>query len=201
MFWPQHDWVNLMGTLSSVEKPVVVEGGDGARESPEGRPSLSSSKPKPGELRLTAEKVLAADVRAEVEAAPSGAVALLSLGIWIGLWVVWAFLARGGLTYWLAGACLVRADGRKAARWQCAGRAFLFWLPVSVLLGGLVALDSWFWSLGNPQPGGLLAWLPWLSFLVWLASMLLLPGYAVLALRSPTRAPHDRLMGTYLVPR
>jgi hypothetical protein len=108
---------------------------------------------------------------------------------------------RGGLTLRMTGICLVRADGRKAARWQCAWRAFLFWLPLLVLLMASIALDYWFWSTGEPRPSGVLAWLPWLSTVVWWAALLLLPLYAVLAIRSPMQSLHDRFAGTFLVPR
>ena len=41
-------------------------------------------------------------------------------GAWLTVWTLWAFLWRGGLSYRWTGLSLVRADGRKAARWQCA---------------------------------------------------------------------------------
>ena len=36
---------------------------------------------------------------------------------WPALWVVWAFLLRGGLSFQVMGLSLVRGDGRRAARW------------------------------------------------------------------------------------
>jgi hypothetical protein len=77
----------------------------------------------------------------------------------------------------------------------------LFWLPVFGLLVAAYGLDYGFWSLGDPQVGGLPGWLPLLALMTWLAGLLLLPGYAVLALRSPARSLHDRLVGTVLTPR
>jgi hypothetical protein len=103
-------------------------------------------------------------------------------------WVVWAFLFRGGYAYWRGGIMLRRADGRKAARWQCAYRALLVWGPVAVLLGLAV-------TVAHILP----AW-PGLYLTIWGAGVLLLPVYAVLAIWSPARAPHDRLAGTYPVP-
>src|SRR5947207_11609748 len=50
------------------------------------------------------------------------------------IWAIWAFLARGGLTFRLAGIALLRSNGRKALRVQCAWRALLVWLPVTALL-------------------------------------------------------------------
>jgi hypothetical protein len=40
-----------------------------------------------------------------------------------------------------------------------------------------------------------------LSWLCWGAALALLLLYVALALRSPARGLHDRLAGTYLVPR
>ena len=45
------------------------------------------------------------------------------------------------------------------------------------------------------------AWVLRLSILTWWAVWPLLVGYALLALWHPPRALHDRLAGTYLVPR
>jgi hypothetical protein len=69
------------------------------------------------------------------------------------------------------------------------------------LLMGSLAVECWFCSYQDPQPGGFLDWLPQLSSVLWLGGILLLPCYAIIALRSPARSLHDRLVGTYLVPR
>lgn len=161
----------------------------------------SPTKRTQAELRMDAEAVLTRDIRANLHAESMTAMALAGMAFMPGLWIVWAFLFRGGFGYHLTGMRLVRKDGRKAARWQCAARSFLFWLPVLLLLSGSIGLDFWFWSLDGPHAGGVSAWMPQLSTAVWLAGVLLLPCYAVLALRSPTRSLHDRMVGTYLVPR
>ena len=103
-------------------------------------------------------------------------------------WVVWDFLFRGGYAYFRGGIALRRADGRKATRLQCAYRALLVWVPV----GGLFALSL---GVAHYFPG-----LPVLYFGIWACGVALLIAFALLAIRSPTRAPHDRLAGTYLVP-
>src|SRR4029077_20617978 len=41
------------------------------------------------------------------------------------LWLVWAFLTRGGFSFAVLGLRLVGRDGRPAARWLCAWRVFL----------------------------------------------------------------------------
>ena len=103
-------------------------------------------------------------------------------------WPIWAFLFRGGYLYWRGGIVLRRADGRKAARWQCGLRALLVWGPVGALLSLalLVAHYDPSWS--------------WLYFGIWGLGAALLPINAILALLLPTRSLHDRLVGTYLMP-
>jgi hypothetical protein len=119
---------------------------------------------------------------------------------WPVAWIVWAFLWRGGLSFYLLGLALVRWDGRPAGRWQCAWRAFLFWAPVTALIALSLWLDGIYWSKWSPDGSEL--WLAWLSWLTWWGGLVLLfPGYFILALRSPARSMHDRLAGTYLVPR
>jgi hypothetical protein len=108
-----------------------------------------------------------------------------AIGVWPLLWVLWAFLARGGFAYSVMGIALVRADGGRAARWQCALRAALVWAPVTLLLG----LSAWL----EARYG--------LSFSLWWSAVALLAGYVALALVFPSRSVHDRMAGTYLVPR
>jgi hypothetical protein len=103
--------------------------------------------------------------------------------------VLLAAVFRGGLSLVLVGIGLVRADGRRAARWQCALRAALVWAPVMGLLFVSAALQ-----IHTPQR-------PYLAAGFYLAAVALLPVYAVLALRFPTQPPQDRLLGTFLVPR
>jgi hypothetical protein len=115
------------------------------------------------------------------------------------LWIVCASIARGPLSLRVMGLVLVRADGRRAWRLQCGWRAFLTWMPVI----GLLALSTWTdflaWRGGIPESDyGLLYWLSWTC---WVLALVLLPLYAVMAIRSPNRALHDRLAGTYVVPR
>ena len=73
------------------------------------------------------------------------------------------------------------------------------WAPVAALLVLSIYLDEWYWSAwkGGDPP----AWLLWAAWLSWWAGLALLPVYVVLAMWSPARSLHDRLAGTYLVPR
>ena len=113
---------------------------------------------------------------------------LVNLWMYIFACVLWALAFRGGFTMKLVGISLRRRSGRPAARWQCAWRTFLFWLPVGML-----------WSLSlfalmiGPEYG-LLSWL------LWLLAAVVLAAYLPLALWHPERALHDRLAGTYLMP-
>jgi hypothetical protein len=113
----------------------------------------------------------------------------LTLGFFPVLWVVWAFLFRGGLSLRLAGLALVRTDGRPALRVQAAWRALLVWGPVLAVL----FLTAWIDTLA-PE-------LAWLCTALQGLVLLTLIGYAGLALRFPARGPHDWLAGTRLVPR
>jgi eukaryotic-like serine/threonine-protein kinase len=123
----------------------------------------------------------------------------IQLLFWPVIWVVWAFIWRGGFSLGWLGLALVRGDGRRAARWQCALRALLIWAPVTALWAASLALDIWYWSTwqaDHPE-----AWAQWLSSGLWWAGLALLPLYALMALLFPRRGWHDWLAGTYLVPR
>jgi hypothetical protein len=116
---------------------------------------------------------------------------------WPAVWVVWAFLARGGLSLRILGISLVRKNGRPAYRWQCAERALAVWLPVVALLVGSIWLESWQLAATEERAW----WVPWLAFGLWWGAVALVLGYVVLALWFPSRSLHDRWAGTYLVPK
>jgi hypothetical protein len=127
-------------------------------------------------------------------------VLLLVLNFAPVVWVLWAFITRGGLTFRVMGISLVRSDGRKASRTRCAWRALLVWIPVFALLSVAVCLDQTYWEAWwyrIPPPH----WMLWISWILWWLGLVLLPLYCALALWFPTRSLHDRLAGTYLVPR
>jgi hypothetical protein len=118
------------------------------------------------------------------------------LGFWPLLWIIWAFAFRGGITFPVLGIAVVRADGRKARRIACAWRAFLVWSLVYALLAGSFFVEAWLW-----KPEAAATWVSWLSEAMWWLGLLLLPLYAALAIWYPERSLHDRLAGTYLVPK
>jgi hypothetical protein len=120
---------------------------------------------------------------------PDVAVRLFSmLAFFPAAWVIWAFATRGGLTFALMGLTLVRADGRRAARWRCAWRVLLVWAPVVAPLAACMWLKVY-------APGRHLLH----TGLWWLAVGVLI-GEVVLAVLRPRHAFHDRLAGTYVVP-
>jgi hypothetical protein len=149
-------------------------------------------------------RVLAQTELADTEQADNyfAAQAFAALTILTIIWTIWAWLTRGGVALRLAGLALVRTDGRKASRWLCAWRALLFWLPVVALFGASVWLDATYWAHWDEwSPRGVGRWMLWWSWALWLAGFALAPLYLALAVWTPDRAPHDRLAGTWLVPR
>jgi hypothetical protein len=109
---------------------------------------------------------------------------------WPVFWVLWAFCWRGGLSFSLMGISLVRRNGQRASRLQCAWRAALVWAPVTALLG----LSAWLEAHYAEE-------VTWLRWGIWWLAIAVLAGYALSALMFPSRALHDRLSGTYLVPK
>jgi hypothetical protein len=121
---------------------------------------------------------------------------------WPLVWAAWAFLTRGGLSPRLAGIALVGASGRPAARWRCAWRTLLVWLPVALLLLASVWLDVW--RVASSRGGWtddevrLVGWLAWH---LWWGALALVGFYVFAAIVWPNRGLHDRLSGVYPVPR
>jgi len=118
---------------------------------------------------------------------------------WPILWIVWAFVFRGGISYYIMGLSLVRHDGRPALRIQCAWRALLVWGPIAALAVLVIWLDHAYWQSWYAN-----APVPWMlsasNTFAWI-SIVLLPLYFALCIYSPSRSPHDFLARTYIVPR
>ena len=153
----------------------------------------------PGMFRQSA--AFAVSSQHPIHRAPRVVAGMLTIGLvfWPLVWVVWAFLCRGGLSFRWTGLALAQSDGRKAARWQCAWRALLVWTPVVVLWTLSVWLEVSYWAAfpaGDPD-----SWTPWVTWGVCWTGLILLPLYAGLAILYPRRCLHDWLAGTHLVPR
>lgn len=104
------------------------------------------------------------------------------------VWIVTAAVLRGGLSMVLTGITVMRSDGRRGTRRQCAFRAALVWLPPAILLAASVWVQLSHFEM------------PYLAAGLWVAAAILMPVYLVLALKYPSRPPQDRLAGTHLVP-
>jgi hypothetical protein len=129
-------------------------------------------------------------------------IAIGLLAFWPSLAILWAWLARGGFTYALAGIALLQRNGKPAARWRCLWRAILFWAPLTLLLALSIWHDHLFWAQWEyAGDRSAVRWLQYLSLIEWYAALGFLVGSLVLALLLPQRSLHDRLAGTYLVPR
>jgi len=102
-------------------------------------------------------------------------------------------VTRGGVLLGAMGMALVDRNGRPAARWRCALRALFFWLA-ALGLG-----SAWLAALTGSLPQNMLNAFGVIAFRSLLFCLPIL--FLVLALWSPVQAPHDRLAGTYLVPR
>ena len=151
---------------------------------------------KPGDFRRQAEWAARRD---RVDWRDSSRTRFVMLGFWPAVWVLTAFVLRGGLTFPMVGLALVRSDGRKAGRFRCAWRALLVWAPVTALLAASAWLDIWYWSMWPHARD--VAWVTWVSLVCWWGAVALLVAYAALAVLFPARTLHDWLSGTSLVPR
>jgi uncharacterized RDD family membrane protein YckC len=161
-----------------------------------GRPFPGSA----GDYRLAAQSALKTPARPAFDVM---AVVIVGFQLltWPLLWVVWSFVTRGGVSLRLMGLSLVRSDGRRASRLRCAWRTLLVWLPVTALLGLSLILEIRYWSAWSAADPSAGRGLFWASTAVWYAGLALLVAYGALALWSPARSLHDRLAGTYLVPK
>ena len=114
---------------------------------------------------------------------------IVALWVWPIICAIEAFILRGSASNLLTGVLIVRARGGRAGRRQCAARALVGWVPVTVLLISSVLMRTlWPWN----QP---------LYEILWAIGILTLPIAMLAALIDPERGPADRLAGTWLVPR
>lgn len=118
------------------------------------------------------------------------------------MWSLSTAIFHGGWSFRVVGVQVVREDGRPIDVVRGAARGFLFWTPILTLwfLAELFAHLYWRDWLDIEHRRSAM-WLLWASVYLWRAGAVLLLAYFVAALWQPQRAPHDRILGTYLVPR
>jgi hypothetical protein len=98
-----------------------------------------------------------------------------------------SLILPGGVLMRVVGLAVVTKDGKEVRRWRSVVRAFVAWSP------GIA------WLVLLPLSGGLLG--PDQPTRVAVAFLSLLVFGAIWALAVPTRGFHDRLVGTWIVPR
>src|SRR5262249_36975290 len=117
----------------------------------------------------------------------------------VGWCVLAALLTRRGLRSMIVGIDVVRGDGAPAGRLRCAWRVLVAWLPFVGLLILVCGLGEAVWRRWRPQGGD--AWLLARASLAWMGLVALPLLQVAMTLWSPARSLHDRLSGTWLVPR
>jgi hypothetical protein len=119
------------------------------------------------------------------------ALAAFSLGLVILCSLVSAVLVRGGIVTRLLGLAAVDWHGREIGRLRSLLRTALAWLPALV----------WLAYLGiSPRVQGFVP-TPNAPLVGMTITLVLLGAGAIWTIARPTRGPHDRLAGTWVVPR
>jgi hypothetical protein len=97
----------------------------------------------------------------------------------------------GGLVTRALRHAVVRRDGREIGRVRSAVRLLIAWSPVI----------AWMAYVGNPMFGELRATSPAEAYTVGGVALMSMAAGAVWTLAVPGRGPHDRVAGTWVVPR
>ena len=100
-----------------------------------------------------------------------------------------SLVCRGGALLSMMGLALTTTAGKPASRSRCGLRSLVVWCGPCLLLGGALVLQRDPWMAG---------WESWLLFGLAVASVL---AYPIVAVLTPARGPHDRLAGTWIVPK
>jgi hypothetical protein len=113
--------------------------------------------------------------------------------------VLSALVFRGGVRNLLLRVDAVRGDGRPAGRLRCAWRALVAWVLLVAPLFLARWLEEGYWSSWTPDGGT--PWLLWAADACWVLALVLPIACLALIVLAPARSLHDRLSGTWLVPR
>jgi hypothetical protein len=119
------------------------------------------------------------------------ALAAFSLGLAIVCSLASAVAARGGLVTRLLGLAVVNRQGREIGRGRSLVRTALAWLPAFVWLAYLAV---------SPRVQGFVP-TPNAPLMGMTITLVLLAAGAAWTIARPARGPHDRLAGTWVVPR
>ena len=117
---------------------------------------------------------------------------VMLVGLWSALLGLAGPIFRGGPLTYLFGIAIVTRTGERASRLRLLGRGLLLWLPF-----GLCWTAAWM-LVDAAQHQVLSPGLVWSA--IGLVAVIPLAALVACAV-SPSRGPHDRLAGTYLVPR
>lgn len=109
----------------------------------------------------------------------------------IGYGLISVLAVPGGLVTRALRHAVVRRDGREIGRVRSAVRLLIAWSPVI----------AWMTYIGNPMFGDLRAVSPAVAYAVGGLSLISMVAGAAWTIAVPDRGPHDRIAGTWVVPR
>jgi hypothetical protein len=119
------------------------------------------------------------------------ALTALSLLLTMACGLASAGIVRGGILTRLLGLAVVDRSGREIGRWRSLARAMAAWSPAIVWLAYLAA---------SPRVQGFVP-VPASPLVGTTTTLVLLGAGAIWTIARPVRGPHDRLVGTWVVPR
>lgn len=105
------------------------------------------------------------------------------------LWILWAAITSGGISMWISGLRIVQSDGSPVSFSLRCIRALLAGIPFLTLQSFITWNDLHYTDR------------LWASAVAHQALMWLFLVYVILIVAFPRRAPHDWLLGTFLVPK
>jgi hypothetical protein len=117
--------------------------------------------------------------------------ASIPLVVSIAFGLISALAVPGGLVTRALRHAVVRRDGREVGRGRSAVRFLIAWSPVI----------AWIAYVGNPMFGEVRAMSPGVPVALASVTLLLMAAGGMWTIAVPRRGPHDRIAGTWVVPR